>query len=83
MLKGTVSGLTGLITKPLTGFIFAASKTIEGINSSTTYLDYKILERQELITRPLYHKFKLVRPYKSEDELAYNILINWYDYSDV
>jgi len=46
IIKGTVAGLTGLITKPLTGFIFAASKTIEGINSSTTYLDYKILERQ-------------------------------------
>ena len=33
--------------------------------------------------RPLYHKFKMVRPYRSEDELAYNILLNWYDYRDV
>lgn len=64
-LKGAIAGLTGLITKPLTGLIFAASKTIEGVNSSITYLDYKKLEREELITRPLYHKFKLVRPYKS------------------
>jgi hypothetical protein len=42
-LKGAVACFTGLLTKPLTGFIFAASKTIEGINSSTTYLDYKVL----------------------------------------
>ncbi len=41
ILKGTIAGITGLFTKPLTGLIFAASKTIEGINSSTTYLDYK------------------------------------------
>ncbi len=27
-LKGVLAGLTGLITKPLTGLIFAASKTI-------------------------------------------------------
>lgn len=25
----------------------------------------------------------MVRPYKSEDELAYNILLNWYDYNEV
>lgn len=42
-LKGAIAGLTGLITKPLTGLIFAASKTIEGVNSSITYLDYKKL----------------------------------------
>jgi vacuolar protein sorting-associated protein 13A/C len=43
-VKGTLAGLTGLITKPLTGIIFAASKTIEGISSSATYLDSKLFE---------------------------------------
>jgi hypothetical protein len=79
-LKGMLAGLTGLLTKPLTGLIFAASKTIEGVNSSVTYLDPKQLKNEELITRPLYHKFKLVRPYRAEDELAYNILLNWWEY---
>lgn len=66
-LKGVLAGLTGLVTKPLTGIIFAASKAIEGVSSSVTYLDYHRLEREEMITRPLYHKFKLVRPYRAED----------------
>ena len=80
MLKGTLFGVTGLVTKPVTGLILAISKTIEGINSTITYLDYHNLLGRDLIVRPLYHKFKMVRPYKSEDELAYNILLNWYDY---
>lgn len=41
VLKGMLAGLTGLVTKPLTGIIFAASKTIEGVNSSVTFLDYR------------------------------------------
>ena len=65
ILKGMLAGLTGLVTKPLTGIIFAASKTIEGVNSSVTFLDYRRWEREELITRPLYHRFRLVRPYRA------------------
>ena len=38
MLKGTVFGLTGLVTKPVTGLILAISKTIEGLNSTFTNL---------------------------------------------
>ena len=82
-MKGTLFGITGLVTKPVTGLILAISKTIEGINSSITYLDYQNLLNRNLIVRPLYHKFKMVRPYKSEDELAYNILLNWYEYDEV
>ena len=36
ILKGTIFGLTGLVTKPVTGLILAISKTIEGFNSSVT-----------------------------------------------
>ena len=83
MLKGTVFGLTGLVTKPVTGLILAISKTIEGLNSTFTNLEEQSLVGKDLIVRPLYHKFKMVRPYRSEDELAYNILLNWYDYDEV
>lgn len=67
IIKGTLFGITGLVTKPVTGLILAISKTIEGINSSITFLDYTNLLGQDLIIRPLYHKFKMIRPYKSED----------------
>ena len=80
ILKGTLFGITGLVTKPVTGLILAISKTIEGLNSSITNLEDESLVGKDLIVRPLYHKFKMVRPYRSEDELAYNILLNWYDY---
>lgn len=67
VLKGTVFGITGLVTKPVSGIFLAISKTIEGINSTITNLDYDRLIGKELIMRPLYHKFQMVRPYRSED----------------
>lgn len=42
-VKGAFAGLTGLVTKPIIGLIFAATKAIEGVNSSISYLDYRRL----------------------------------------
>jgi vacuolar protein sorting-associated protein 13A/C len=39
-IKGTLFGLTGLVTKPISGIILAVAKTVEGLSASSSYLDY-------------------------------------------
>ena len=40
-LLGSAIGMTGLIVKPLTGVLDAASKTTEGLTNTATYFDDK------------------------------------------
>ena len=46
ILKGTIFGITGLVTKPVSGIFLAISKTIEGINSTITNMDYDSLVKR-------------------------------------
>lgn len=78
VLKGTVFGLTGLVTKPVSGIILAVAKTMEGLSASSSYLDYGSLLGRQLQYRPLYHKFQIVRPYTTDDEVCYNVLFDLY-----
>ncbi len=39
--KGCLKGITGLIVKPITGCLDAASKTTEGIKATVNYFDDK------------------------------------------
>lgn len=40
-IKGTALGLSGLVIKPVSGVLDAASKTAEGISNTCTYFDDK------------------------------------------
>jgi hypothetical protein len=35
------------------------------------------------MTRPLYHRLRLLRFHNSEDELAYNIMYKWYQEENI
>ena len=75
-LKGSFSGVAGLIIKPVTGLMDAASLTVHGIKSSSTYLDKSnFSEELFCMEKPLYHKFKVIRSYDLTDEIVYNCLL--------
>lgn len=40
-MKGTWQGVSGLVIKPISGILDAASKTAEGITNTATYFDDK------------------------------------------
>lgn len=52
----------------------AASMTVQGIRSASSYHQNNQNEFLNL-EKPLYHKFKIIRPYDKTDELVYNSLV--------
>jgi hypothetical protein len=52
--------------KYVTGVIDAASMTVKGLKSVSSYSQNKE-EEQLYYEKPLYHKFKIIRPYDRID----------------
>ena len=54
----------------------AASMTVHGIQSISTYKDEVSFSSEfSFLIKPLYHKFKVIRPHDSADEIIYNCLL--------
>jgi len=66
-LKGTVQGITGLVVKPVTGVLDAASNTAEGIKNTATAFDQKPNEIRMRFPRAFYGKDKYFRTYVDSD----------------
>lgn len=74
-LKGSFEGVAGLIIKPVTGIMDAASMTVHGIKSMSTYIDHQSFASEfSSLTKPLYHKFNVLRAHDPVDEMIYNCL---------
>lgn len=67
-LKGSLKGLAGLFTKPLTGLIDATSKTAEGLTVMSS-LNKQVRSLEEWY-RPLYFLRSIIRPYDEVDEMC-------------
>ena len=59
--------MTGLIIKPVTGVLDAASKTAEGISNMATNMDEKPNEERIRPIRPFYGKLRHIKPYSQND----------------
>ena len=71
-LKGTFQGLSGLIVKPVSGLLDAASKTAEGIKNTATFADDKPKESRERLLRVFYSYDKFYMNFDKKDaELNY------------
>ena len=66
-LKGAFQGVTGLIIKPVTGVLDAASNTAEGIKNTATAFDQKPNENRMRYPRAFYGKDKFYRTYMETD----------------
>lgn len=55
-MKGITKGIAGLVIKPITGVIDAASKTAEGIKNTATYFDDKPSENRLRPPRVFYNR---------------------------
>ncbi|KAL4445126.1 hypothetical protein ABPG74_018854 [Tetrahymena malaccensis] len=66
-LKGTWQGVSGLIIKPLSGILDAASKTAEGITNTATYFDDKPNQRRIRQIRPFYGVEQYFKEYNEID----------------
>lgn len=65
--KGTWQGVSGLVVKPVTGVLDAASKTSEGIKNTATYFDEKANMNRQRYPRPFYGTEQFYRPYLVTD----------------
>ena len=75
-LKGAWKGVSGLIVKPLTGVLDAASKTSEGIKNTATRDDEKPNQNRERFPRPFYGIEQFYRTYLATDaEIVYLLQI--------
>ena len=75
-LKGTWQGVSGLVFKPVTGVLDAASKTSEGIKNTATYYDDKPNQTRQRYPRSFYGKEKFYRTYLVTDaEVSYLLQI--------
>lgn len=61
------SGFAGLLFKPISGVIDAASKTAEGIKNTATIFDEKAVETRVRIPRPFYSREKYYSDYSVQD----------------
>jgi len=59
--KGTLKGVTGLVTKPVAGVLDAASKTAEGIKNTATMFEQKPTNMRVRFPRAFYGKEKYYR----------------------
>lgn len=67
--------MAGLIIKPVTGLMDAASMTVHGLKSTTSYKENDEAEDYSCMDKPLYHKFRVIRPFDSADEVIFNCLL--------
>jgi vacuolar protein sorting-associated protein 13A/C len=75
-LKGTAKGLTGIITKPISGVLDLASHTTEGIKNTVTYFDDKANEEKKRKPRAFYGKEKFFKKYfRFEADLLNNLKV--------
>ena len=71
-LKGTFQGISGLIVKPVSGLLDAASKTAEGIKNTATSGDDRPRETRERLLRVFYTYDKYYQDFDKKDaELNY------------
>ena len=66
MFLGGLKGITGLVTKPLSGIVDGASKTAEGIKNNTKIFDSeekKSNVKKKYINRPFYGTSRYLKPY--------------------
>ena len=79
-MKGTVQGVTGLVAKPITGILDAASKTSEGIKNTAQFFDEKPSDNKLRYPRAFYGRDKYYKYYIDTDA---EILYYLHTYKDV
>lgn len=62
-LKGTVAGITGLVTKPVTGLFDAASTATGGVSRGALANDEQPNEERIRPPRPFYEDTRYIKPY--------------------
>jgi len=72
--KGALQGVTGVIVKPVTGVLDAASKAAEGIKNTATSFDDKGLETRSRDPRAFYGKEQYYRTYIDSDAEILSLL---------